>query len=567
MPRTHLLVVTSISVCLGFLLLATPGKEVSAKKHTAIAPASVDSSSADYSSQAPVEAESAQAMPAPQVEQVTLHHATPQAAPAKSDWHTVVVTAGDTLTTLFMAAGLDEQDVYAISRAAKRYKRANFKYLQPGQTLSFLIEEGKLTGLRHFRTASKGFEYQKAAKGFAVKSVTVKNTTPDAVAQTPSPNWDLLKTTVTQLVETDWANYTIRNGDNLTTVFKRAGLSARDVYEVSRATKKHELNSLRTLLPKQTLALYVEDGKLNALRHIKNPLESVEYVRSATGYSIEEQFIEPEIDTRFVAATLDSSLFLAGQRAGIPHSVIMEMAHVFGGVIDFIYDPRKGDTFNVLYQEKFLNGEKIANGKVMAARYNNQGETHVALRYIDSKGDAGYYSPEGVSMHKAFLRAPLDFTRISSNFNLRRKHPIHKKIKAHRGTDYAAPRGTTIFSAGDGRVTEAGYSRANGNYVFIKHGEKYVTKYLHLHKKSVKTGQKVKQRQIIGQVGSTGYATGPHLHYEFLMNGVHRNPRTILNKLPKAKSIPKQEMARFQAETQSLLAQLEAHDRLLASNQ
>jgi len=157
-------------------------------------------------------------------------------------------------------------------------------------------------------------------------------------------------------------------------------------------------------------------------------------------------------------------------------------------------------------------------------------------------------------MRKAFLRAPLDFTRISSNFNLRRKHPIHKKIRAHRGVDYAAPRGTPIFSAGDGKVIASGYSKANGNYVFIQHGQRFTTKYLHLHKRKVKRGQSVRQRQVIGMLGSTGYATGPHLHYEFLVNGVHRNPRTV--SLPQAKPINKKELSRFEEHTQPLIALL-----------
>ena len=140
-------------------------------------------------------------------------------------------------------------------------------------------------------------------------------------------------------------------------------------------------------------------------------------------------------------------------------------------------------------------------------------------------------------MRKAFLRAPLDFTRISSGFNMRRLHPITKQVKPHRGIDYAAPRGTPIFSTGDGRVIESSRSRANGNYIFIRHGESYITKYLHLHRRSVSKGQRIKQGQIIGQVGCTGLCSGPHLHYEFLVDGVHRNPRTILKKLPKAKRL------------------------------
>ena len=172
-------------------------------------------------------------------------------------------------------------------------------------------------------------------------------------------------------------------------------------------------------------------------------------------------------------------------------------------------------------------------------------------------------------MRKAFLLAPVDFTRISSNFNPRRLHPIYRTARPHRGTDYAASRGTPVYAAGDGRVQKAGYSKANGNYVFIQHGEQYVTKYLHLDKRKVKRGQRVSQSQVIGTVGSTGAATGPHLHYEFLMNGVHRNPRTIHKKLPKAKTLPAAEMARFQqainaASTQ--LAALRTDNRLAMSD-
>ena len=154
--------------------------------------------------------------------------------------------------------------------------------------------------------------------------------------------------------------------------------------------------------------------------------------------------------------------------------MIMQMANVLGGVVDFIYDVRKGDSFDLLYEEEYLDGQKIGNGSLLTASYTNQGQTYIAYRYEFEDGRSGYFSPDGISMRKPFLRTPVDFTRISSGFNLRRKHPIHKKIRAHRGIDYAAPTGTPIFSAGDGRVTRAGYSKANGNYVIIKHGENYV---------------------------------------------------------------------------------------------
>ena len=236
--------------------------------------------------------------------------------------------------------------------------------------------------------------------------------------------------------------------------------------------------------------------------------------------------------------------------------MIMELANIFGGVIDFVLDPRQGDTMHLLYEELYLDGEKYGDGDIVAATFVNQGETFNAFRFEDSSGDAGYYNEDGVSMRKAFLMAPLDFTRISSNFNLRRKHPIYGTVRAHRGTDYAAPTGTPVYAAGDGRVSQAGYSKSNGNYVFIQHGEQYVTKYQHLHKRRVKTGQRVSQSQVIGTVGATGAATGPHLHYEFLMNGVHRNPRTIHKKLPKAKSLAQAEMPTFQQSIKAVSGQL-----------
>jgi murein DD-endopeptidase MepM/ murein hydrolase activator NlpD len=364
----------------------------------------------------------------------------------------------------------------------------------------------------------------------------------------------------------NWHTVTVKSGDSLSTLFLRAKLTARDVYNITQAAKGHEAANLHQLRPGQTISVAVTDGQLKKLRHNKNRLESTLFTRSESTYELEELVRTPDVHARFASATLDNSLFLAGQKAGLPQKTIMELANVFGGVIDFILDPRKGDSFTVLYEEQFLDGEKIATGNILSAQFINRGEVHTAVRYVDSSERVGYYSPEGVSMRKAFLRSPVDFTRISSNFNLKRKHPIHNKIKAHRGIDYAAPTGTPVVSAGDGRVARAGYSKANGNFLVIQHGQQYTTKYLHLSKRHVKQGQKINQGQLIGRVGATGYATGPHLHYEFLVNGVHRNPRTILNKLPKAKAITDNEMAAFRLATNPVMAQLSAHHEWLAYN-
>jgi len=368
-------------------------------------------------------------------------------------------------------------------------------------------------------------------------------------------------------VEEVWQDIPISSGDNLSLLFQRVGLDDADVYDIVHRAKGGK--SLRKIYPGQSLGFLLdEQGELQALRHVKSPLTSTVYRRSGTGYTVEVVEREPEVHRNFAHATIDSSLFLAGQDAGMSQNLIMEMANIFGGVIDFVLDPRQGDTFHVLYEELYLDGEKYRDGNILAAEFINKGKSYTAFRYIDENGRTGYFAQDGVSMRKAFLLAPVDFTRISSNFNPRRLHPIYKTRRPHRGTDYAAPRGTPVFAAGDGRVVEAGYTRANGNYIVVQHGEAYTTKYLHLHKKRVKKGQRVTQQQVIGTVGSTGAATGPHLHYEFLVNGVHRNPRTIHKKLPKAKSLAAAEMPRFQEQTRGFRMQLASIRQLqLALNQ
>jgi murein DD-endopeptidase MepM/ murein hydrolase activator NlpD len=356
-------------------------------------------------------------------------------------------------------------------------------------------------------------------------------------------------------VAVSWQDIPVKSGDNLSLIFQRAGLNDADVYHVvHRATGG---KALTRIYPGQSLGFHFSDtGQLLALRHQLSPLKSVIYTRAGDDYTVSTVEREPQVHRSFASATIKSSLFIAGQDAGMSQNLIMELANIFGGVIDFVLDPREGDTFHVLYEELYLDGEKLRDGKVLAAEFVNRGTTYNALRYTGENGDAGYFSSDGVSMRKAFLMAPVDFTRISSNFNPRRLHPIYKTNRPHRGTDYAAPRGTPVYSSGDGRVIKAGYSKANGNYVVVQHGEQFTTKYLHLNKRKVRQGQRVKQQQVIGTVGSTGAATGPHLHYEFLVSGVHRNPRTIHKKLPKAKSLAQAEIPRFQDQTRSFQMQL-----------
>ena len=364
----------------------------------------------------------------------------------------------------------------------------------------------------------------------------------------------------TPQIPDDWQATTIRSGDSLSTIFKRLGRNAKDVYTVANTTTQQK--PLQRLRPGEQIAICLtEEGRLNKVKYTRSNLEHYLYERSETGFIGKKILHKPEIITAFKKGTIKSSLFLDASKAGLSQAKIMELANIFGWDIDFALDIRKGDTFSVLYEEKLHHGKKIGSGNILAATFSNRGKTFKAVRYEDSNGLASYYTPEGKPMRKAFLRAPLDFTRISSNFNLRRRHPIHKKIKAHRGVDYAASKGTPVYAAGDGRVMASGYNRANGNYVFIQHGGKYITKYLHLNKRSVRKGQHVAQRKVIGTVGSTGYATGAHLHYEFLVNGVHRNPRKV--KLPEAEPIAQSKRSDFIAQITPSLKQLSQHNGIL----
>ena len=290
---------------------------------------------------------------------------------------------------------------------------------------------------------------------------------------------------------------------------------------------------------------------------LKTPLEGYLFTLNNDSYAVEPILKEAQIQQSYKVGTISDSLFMAGQREQIPAVHIMEMATIFGGVIDFILDPRTGDEFSILYEEKFFDGDFIGNGEILATQFVNQGKVYTAVRYINEEGEVGYYNPDGESMRKVFLRSPLDVFRISSNFNPRRRHPILNTIRAHKGTDYAAPTGTPIRATSDGRVTRASRYGSFGNLVIVQHAGGFQTKYAHLSRyaRGISRGDRVRQGDIIGYVGSTGGATGPHLHYEFLMNGIHQNPRTILDKLPKAESLEPFEMDGFRSQTAELLQQ------------
>ena len=233
----------------------------------------------------------------------------------------------------------------------------------------------------------------------------------------------------------------------------------------------------------------------------------------------------------------------------------MELANIFGWDIDFALDIRKQDQFALIYEEKYLDDALIGEGQILAAQFTNRGEVFNAIRH----SDGNYYSPKGYSMRKAFLRSPVDFFRISSKYNLKRKHPVLKTIRPHRGVDYAAATGTPIKASGDGKVIWLGTKGGYGRTIILQHAGIYTTLYAHMSKynSKVKKGSRVKQGQIIGYIGSSGLVTGPHLHYEFRVNGVHKNPLKV--KFPNVKPLNKEQMEDFKPVANTILAQLEAY--------
>jgi murein DD-endopeptidase MepM/ murein hydrolase activator NlpD len=366
-----------------------------------------------------------------------------------------------------------------------------------------------------------------------------------------------------------WQEYKVKSGDNLAKIFQREKIKPQQLDAMMKSGEATK--TLLKLYPKDTLRILTDDaGDLEALRY---EIDSGSYllVERDADNQLTSAIHKYDIEVRhkYAQGVIDSSLFEAASDAGMPDNITMELANIFGWDIDFALDIRKGDSFSLVYEEIYRNGEKIGNGDILAADFTNHGKTYSAVRY-EKPGDkvAAYYSPDGKSMRKAFLRAPVDFTRISSRFSTGRYHPILHRIRRHEGVDYAAKRGTPIRAAGDGKIIFKGIKGGYGRVIIIQHGAKYSTLYAHMNSfdKHVWVGKKVKQGQYIGYVGSSGLATGPHLHYEFRVNGVHRNPLTV--KLPSAQPIAAQYRDDFLQKTRPVLAQLDLLTRTqLALNQ
>lgn len=352
----------------------------------------------------------------------------------------------------------------------------------------------------------------------------------------------------------------VKNGDTLAAIFARHKLSATDLHNIMALGKV--TRDLRYIKPGNTIHIRRDaDGKLLELTLEKNQLESLRVSRTEKSFQAKQIKREPETRINYASSKIHNSLFEAGQKNGLPQAIIMELAGIFGWDIDFALDIRQGDEFRLVYEEQFLDGEKIRNGNILAAEFVNRGRSYRAVRYKGKNGRADYYTPTGQNMRKAFLRSPVDFRRISSRFG-KRHHPVLNRMRLHKGVDYAASRGTPIRATGDGKIIHRARKGGYGKTVIIRHGGKYSTLYAHMssYNRKARHGSKVKQGQVIGYVGSTGRATGPHLHYEFRVHGAHRNPLTV--KLPSAASIHKKFKANFLAQTRGLIAQLDGLQRV-----
>ena len=350
-------------------------------------------------------------------------------------------------------------------------------------------------------------------------------------------------------------NVIVHPNDTLDAIFRRLKLSLSDLASLRGLPGlKARLDSLR---PGESLRLLHRDGSLFGLERRLNEEQTLKVSRDASGLKADVLQNPLEARPRVVRAVINSSLFEAVEDAGGHDQTAVALADIFAWDIDFVLDIQPGDSFVVSYQELYQDGTYVKDGPILAASFTNQGHTYRAVRYVDPDGNAHYYTPDGRSMHKAFLRAPVEFTRISSRFNSSRLHPILNLIRAHKGVDYAAPTGTPVKAAGDGRIRYAGPKGGYGNVVEIEHTRSIVTVYGHLSRfaKGTHVGAHVAQGTIIAYVGMTGLATGPHLHYEYRVNGVFKNPQTV--SLPDAEPIDARLRADFETRTAPLLATLD----------
>lgn len=327
--------------------------------------------------------------------------------------------------------------------------------------------------------------------------------------------------------------YEVKDGEILSIIFEKFKVPLNTQYKIY---SLKEANLVTNIRPGNRIIFTYLGNELTNIAIVKDKLSSIEI---SIGQKIILNKVTNNIETisSYAGGTISSSFYEDASASGMPDSVIMDLAYIFGWDIDFVFDIRKGDTFSVIYETPYSKGEMVENGDILIAEFTNQNKTYVANRFIDQEGKKGYFDNNGENLQKAFLRAPLEFSYISSHFNPNRMHPVLHTIRAHNGVDYAAPRGSPVRATGSGSVEFVGVRNGCGKEIVLKHTNDYSTRYCHLNKfdGKVKKGRKIQQGQVIGYVGSTGLATGPHLHYEFKIGNKHTDPVKI--KLPSAEPL------------------------------
>jgi murein DD-endopeptidase MepM/ murein hydrolase activator NlpD len=350
---------------------------------------------------------------------------------------------------------------------------------------------------------------------------------------------------------------TVVPGDTLERIFRDEGLAPS---ELAALRADPDLRRrIDRIVPGDELRLRIDDGRLLAFERRLSATETLRAERAPDGSLRSELRVDPlEHSLRTTGAVIEGSLFQSADLAGISDATAFKIAGIFRWDIDFVLDIRPGDRFDLTYETLSQDGVPVGDGELLAVQFINQGQTYRAVRWTPPGGTPDYFTPDGRSLRKAFLRAPLEFSRVSSRFNLYRRHPILNRMRAHRGVDYAAPIGTPVRAAGGGRVAFVGIKGGYGNVIEIVHPGGVRTVYGHLSRfsRGLRSGTVVEQGRVIGHVGMTGLATGPHLHYEYLQNGVHKDPQKV--PLPKAEPVPARHMAAFRAHADPLLAGLDA---------
>jgi murein DD-endopeptidase MepM/ murein hydrolase activator NlpD len=372
----------------------------------------------------------------------------------------------------------------------------------------------------------------------------------------PLPEVETVTDVTLERLDEAWLEHRIRPGESFFQAMRAMGFGPGTVQSVIDAGE--QARSLLDLKPGQVLRANAADGELLALDLEIDPLNKLEIRRDFDGYSALLHTRPTQTVQAQAAGVINSSLYMSAQQAGLSDRLILELAEMFGWDIDFTQDLQPGDRFAVIYNEVTLDGEKVRDGDILAAEFINKGKVLRAVRYTDPDGRVAVYKPDGSSMRKAFNRNPLPVTRITSRFNPNRLHPIFKTVRPHRGVDYGAATGTPVQVTGDGQVAFAGRQGGYGNVVIVDHGRGNRTLYAHLSRFAprMRVGQRVNQGQVIGYVGSTGWATGPHLHYEFQVNGQTRDPLTVA--LPNAQPLPDAYRRHFLTQTSGWVAKLDA---------